>query len=176
METIYYRRVDTKIGRLLIASTRHGLCGIALPGEPEENFIDGLKKACGECSLWDEDGMGEKSSINSKAREELLLYFESKLKRFTVPLDMKGTDFQKKVWKELVNIPYGKTASYGGIAKAIGKPLASRAVGGANHKNPIPIVVPCHRVIGGDGSMVGYGGGLELKKMLLDLESGILNC
>lgn len=172
METIYYRRVDTKIGRLMIASTQDGLCSIALPGETEGNFIDRLKKTCGECSLWDEDRMGEKSSINSKARAELLLYFERKLKQFTVPLDMKGTDFQKKVWQELVRIPYGKTASYGSIAKAVGKPLASRAVGGANNKNPIPIVVPCHRVIGGDGSMVGYGGGLELKKMLLDMESG----
>lgn len=173
MKIIYYRRVDTKIGRLMIASTMDGLCGIALPGETERNFIGGLKKTFGECSLWDEDRMGEKSSINAKAREELLMYFERKLKRFTVPLDMEGTDFQKKVWKELVRIPYGKTASYGDIAKAVGKPMASRAVGGANHKNPVPIVVPCHRVIGSDGSMVGYGGGLELKKMLLDLESGI---
>ncbi|AYO31647.1 MAG: methylated-DNA-[protein]-cysteine S-methyltransferase [Thermoanaerobacteraceae bacterium] len=171
METIYYRRIDTKIGRLMIASTRKGLCCVGLPGELEERFIEGLKKTYGKCDLWDEDGKGEKSSINDKALEELLLYFDGKLKQFTVPLDMRGTDFQKKVWQQLLKIPYGKTASYGDIARAIGKPGASRAVGGANNKNPLPIVVPCHRVVGSDGSLVGYGGGLEIKKFLLRLES-----
>lgn len=171
METIYYRRIDTKIGRLMIASTRKGLCCVGLPRELEERFIEGLKKTYGKCDLWDEDGKGEKSSINNKALEELLLYFDGKLKQFTVPLDMRGTDFQKKVWQQLLKIPYGKTASYGDIARAIGKPGASRAVGGANNKNPLPIVVPCHRVVGSDGSLVGYGGGLEIKKFLLRLES-----
>ncbi|MDN5301488.1 MAG: methylated-DNA-[protein]-cysteine S-methyltransferase [Thermoanaerobacteraceae bacterium] len=171
METIYYRRIDTKIGRLMIASTRKGLCCVGLPAELEERFIEGLKKTYGKCDLWDEDGKGEKSSINDKALEELLLYFDGKLKQFTVPLDMRGTDFQKKVWQQLLKIPYGKTASYGDIARAIGKPGASRAVGGANNKNPLPIVVPCHRVVGSDGSLVGYGGGLEIKKFLLRLES-----
>ncbi|HHW04142.1 MAG TPA: methylated-DNA--[protein]-cysteine S-methyltransferase [Thermoanaerobacterales bacterium] len=174
METIYYRRIDTRIGRLMIASTRKGLCCVGLPGESEERFMDVLKKACGNCDLWDEDARGEKSPINNKAREELLLYFDGKLKQFTVPLDLRGTDFQKKVWLQLLKIPYGKTASYGDIARAIGKPRASRAVGGANNKNPVPIVVPCHRVVGSDGSLVGYGGGLVLKKFLLGLEGARL--
>lgn len=171
MKAIYYRRIDTKIGRLLLASGEKGLCRIALPGEEEKRFLDDLKKFYGNCLLWDEDAEGEKSPINRKAQKELLLYLDGKLKQFSIPLDMRGTDFQKKVWCELLKIPYGKVATYGDIARAVGKPGASRAVGGASHKNPIPIVVPCHRVVGANGSLVGYGGGLELKKKLLDLES-----
>jgi O-6-methylguanine DNA methyltransferase len=173
MGTIFYRRIDTKIGRLMIASTETGLCCIALPGEPEDKFIDRLKKIYREFELCDEDAEGEKSPINRKTKKELLLYLDGKLKQFTVPLDMRGTEFQKKVWQQLLKIPYGKTASYGDIARAVGSHGASRAVGGASHKNPIPIVVPCHRVVGASGSLVGYGGGIELKKKLLELESAL---
>ena len=92
------------------------------------------------------------------------------LKEFDVPLDMQGTDFQKLVWKQLTAIPYGETWSYGEMAAAIGKPTASRAVGHANGRNPVSIIVPCHRVIGSSGRLVGYGGGLDRKRALLALE------
>lgn len=171
MEIIYFRRMDTNIGRLIIASTKKGLCYLALPGNTEGEFIKYLRKTFGECNFWDEDDKGRMNLINEKAKQELKLYFDGKLKQFSVPLDMKGTVFQKRVWEELQKIPYGKTVCYGDIAKAIGKPRACRAVGGANHKNPIPIIVPCHRVVGSDGSLVGYGGGLKLKRFLLEMES-----
>ena len=97
-------------------------------------------------------------------------YFNGKRKCFNLPLTMNGTDFQMKVWKALKKIPYGKTASYGEISAMIGNPKAYRAVGMANNRNPIAIIVPCHRIIGHNGSLTGYGGGIELKQLLLELE------
>lgn len=98
-------------------------------------------------------------------------YFDGDVKTFDIPLKLQGTPFQLKTWAALQTIPYGKTCSYGEIAKQIGNPKASRAVGMANHNNPVSIVVPCHRVIGANGSLVGYGGGLPIKKQLLELEN-----
>jgi len=98
-------------------------------------------------------------------------YFNGDLTCFDLLLAPMGTPFQKAVWAALLEIPYGKTASYGDIAKAIGNPRACRAVGGANGKNPIPLIIPCHRIIGADGNLVGYGSGLPIKKKLLALES-----
>src|ERR1019366_8236286 len=100
-------------------------------------------------------------------------YFAGQLRRFDLPLDPLGTDFQMRVWRELERIPYGETRSYLQMATAIGSPRAVRAVGEANGANPIPIVVPCHRVIGAGGRLVGYGGGLPLKKRLLQLEGAV---
>lgn len=97
-------------------------------------------------------------------------YFAGELKEFSLPLAPEGTDFMKQVWTALCEIPYGKTATYGEIAEKIGKPKAARAVGLANNRNPIPIIIPCHRVIGANGSLTGYAGGLDMKKRLLDLE------
>jgi len=108
--------------------------------------------------------------IASEAARQLRAYFAGQLRRFDLPLDMQGTDFQLRVWRELERIPYGETRSYRQIADAIGASRAVRAVGAANGANPIPIVVPCHRVIGASGKLVGYGGGLPLKKRLLELE------
>ncbi len=102
-----------------------------------------------------------------KAIEELNKYFEGKLRRFTVKLDFEGTAFQKSVWNALLEIPYGETISYGEMAHMIGNPKAQRAVGMANNRNPIAIIAPCHRVIGADGSLTGYGGGLPIKEWLL---------
>lgn len=102
--------------------------------------------------------------------EQLRAYFAGHLREFQVPLDMLGTDFQKRVWRQLETIPYGETRSYTQIAKSIGAAQAVRAVGAANGANPVPIIVPCHRVIGASGKLVGYGGGLPLKKRLLELE------
>ncbi len=100
-------------------------------------------------------------------------YFAGKRKQFELMLAPQGTDFQKKVWSALCDVPFGKTASYGHIAAAIGNPNASRAVGLANGQNPIAIVIPCHRIIGKSGRLTGYGGGLDRKQTLLDLESGV---
>ena len=102
---------------------------------------------------------------------QLQAYFKGELKSFDVPLEIAGTEFQKRVWSALRTIPYGQTRSYSQIAAQISAPQAVRAVGAANGRNPIPIIVPCHRVIGASGSLVGFGGGLEWKRLLLDLEA-----
>jgi methylated-DNA-[protein]-cysteine S-methyltransferase len=106
------------------------------------------------------------------AIEQLGEYFAGERRDFDLELDPHGTDFERAVWAQLLEIPYGETASYGAVARAIGRPDRARAVGAANGRNPLPIVIPCHRVIGADGSLVGYGGGLDLKRRLLELESG----
>lgn len=108
-----------------------------------------------------------------KAYEQILEYLEGKRKEFKLPLLIKGTTFQEKVWNALLEIPYGETKTYGEIAKKIGNENAARAVGGANHNNPIMIVVPCHRVIGSNKKLVGYAGGLDIKETLLKLEKVI---
>lgn len=105
-----------------------------------------------------------------EAVRQLESYFSGELKEFTLPLEPSGTVFMKQVWSALCEIPFGKTATYGEIAERIGRPKAARAVGLANNRNPIPIFIPCHRVIGADGSLTGYRGGLEMKKKLLELE------
>ena len=108
------------------------------------------------------------------ARAQLDEYFAGARTEFRVPLELSGNDFERRVWRELLEIPYGETASYGEIARRIGTPHAARAVGLANGRNPVALIVPCHRVIGADGSLTGYGGGLERKRLLLDLEAGRL--
>jgi methylated-DNA-[protein]-cysteine S-methyltransferase len=107
-------------------------------------------------------------------RRQLEEYFAGERTAFDVELDMSGPDFERLVWRALLDIPYGETSSYGELARHIGHPDAARAVGVANARNPIAVIVPCHRVIGADGSLTGYGGGLERKRLLLDLESGVL--
>lgn len=110
--------------------------------------------------------------IIANARRQLDAYFAGKLKAFDLPLAPHGTEFQRRVWDALLKIPYGVTRSYGQQATAIGSPKAMRAVGLANGRNPIAIIIPCHRVIGSNGSLTGYGGGMERKRLLLDLEQG----
>lgn len=112
-----------------------------------------------------------KNAVMIRLIDELDRYFAGNLTTFTVPLDpASGTPFQREVWKALTEIPYGKTSSYSGVARAVGRPKASRAVGSANGRNDIPILIPCHRVIRADGTLGGYGSGLKIKKALLDLE------
>lgn len=110
------------------------------------------------------------TEILEEAEKQILEYFKGKRKEFRLPLKLKGTDFQKRVWKALEEIPYGETRSYEEIAEAVHSPKAFRAVGNANNKNPISIILPCHRVIGKGGKLVGYGGGLDKKEFLLELE------
>ncbi len=117
-----------------------------------------------------EDIMQKDTPLLKETEEQLLEYLEGKRKVFQVPLNPKGTKFMKEVWTALQEIPYGETKTYGQIAQRIGKPKAARAVGMANHRNPIPIIIPCHRVIGSNGKLVGYALGMEKKEFLLTLE------
>ena len=116
------------------------------------------------------DTIEKETSFLIKCRNELAEYFNKERKEFTIPIKLKGTDFQKKVWNSLLKIPFGETRSYKDIAIDIGNSKASRAVGMANNRNPLPIIVPCHRVIGSNKKLVGYGGGLDKKIFLLELE------
>jgi methylated-DNA-[protein]-cysteine S-methyltransferase len=143
--------------------------------------VDGLKLrlVASNLGLWavqfEPFGRAERERNDShellrEAANQLQAYFAGTLRQFDIPLDMLGTDFQKRVWRQLEEIPYGETRSYAQIAAAVGRPKAVRAVGAANGSNPVAIVVPCHRVIGANGKLTGYGGGLPLKKRLLELE------
>ena len=135
-----------------------------------------LKIGCTDAAIvsvekTEQQGAGEPCALSDLAARQLEEYFKGQRKHFELPLEMRGTAFQKKVWQALTEIPYGETRSYKALAEAIGSPKAVRAVGGANHRNPLMIIVPCHRVIGANGALVGYGGGLALKSALLELES-----
>lgn len=147
--------VGTPIGPLFFALDDQGALVSLEFGEP--------RLARGDEIEWDDEHC-------ASVREQLIEYFEGRRTRFDIRLNMRGTDFQKRVWGELLTIPYGETRTYGDIARRIGNAKAVRAVGLANGSNPIAIVVPCHRVIGSNGSLTGYGGGLPLKEKLLALE------
>jgi methylated-DNA-[protein]-cysteine S-methyltransferase len=151
-----YRWVESPLGRLLIAGDGEGLRSIAFDREG---------RRCTPESDWIRD-----DGLLVDPASQLEAYFAGRLVRFDLDLAPTGTEFQLAVWKALEAIPYGETVSYGEIATRIGKPTAVRAVGTANGANPLPIVIPCHRVIGKDGSLTGYGGGLDLKASLLELE------
>jgi epoxyqueuosine reductase len=168
-ETIYYDEVLTPIGTLTVCMSEKGLCLIefgafavkeAVIQQWSRTWADGIPFVHNE----------EKLAL---AKEQLKQYFAGERKTFTLPLDMRGTSFQLQVWGSLADIPYGETLSYEQLAILIERPKAIRAVGGANNKNPVPIVVPCHRVNGDNGSLVGYGGGLEIKRQLLSLEGSL---
>jgi methylated-DNA-[protein]-cysteine S-methyltransferase len=148
-----YAMMNTPIGPITLLSSERGLTGIHFGSRiPADGVLD-------------ENGHG-------KAMTQLGEYFDGKRIRFDIPLDIAGTPFQLSVWRALCDIPYGQTRSYGEIASAIGKPGAARAVGMANHENPIAVVIPCHRVVGHDGSLTGYAGGLDRKRQLLSIEQG----
>ena len=160
---------DYPIGRICISSDEDKISGLYLPGDniPEEFAEKRSKKSADSGTLTSEEIV---STVILEADSQLTEYFEGTRKEFNLPLKMTGTDFQKSVWEALLTIPYGETRSYKEIAVQIGNEKACRAVGMANNRNPIAIIVPCHRVIGHNGTLVGYGGGLELKQRLLDLE------
>lgn len=122
-------------------------------------------------TLPDRYGRGEETPLLSEARRQLLAYLAGDLRAFDLPLAPAGTDFQREVWRALEAVPYGRTRTYGEIAAAVGRPKAVRAVGQANHVNPLPIFIPCHRVVGKGGALTGYAGGLALKGALLALEA-----
>ncbi|MGO0059351.1 methylated-DNA--[protein]-cysteine S-methyltransferase [Brevibacillus fluminis] len=166
--TVGYTAMETPIGSLLVASTEKGLCYIHFSAD--EDAVRSLAVWCQKHGLQLPVPDDER---NGQAVAELEQYFAGIRRDFTVALDLYGTPFQQTVWTALTHIPYGETRSYKDIAEFIGSSKAVRAVGGANNKNPIPLIIPCHRVIGAGGSMVGYGGGLSIKEHLLRLE-GVL--
>jgi methylated-DNA-[protein]-cysteine S-methyltransferase len=154
---MYYCFLDTPIGELLLAGRNEALCLIGFPEGPMRRAPE-ADWTCNEKPF-------------QAAREQLREYFAGTRKEFDLPMRLNGTEFQLRVLEELQKIPYGETTSYADIAERIGKPTAVRAVGAANRRNPIPIVVPCHRVIGSNGALTGFGGGLATKKALLKLEA-----
>jgi methylated-DNA-[protein]-cysteine S-methyltransferase len=152
--TLQYEDVDSPVGRLRLIASGQSLIGIW--------FSQGRDAARGA------SGMVNKSSpVLERAHAQLGEYFAGQRREFDLPLDPRGTEFQRRVWQRLLHIAYGDTTTYGALARELGDPGASRAVGLANGSNPIPIVIPCHRVIGADGSLTGFGGGLAIKSALL---------
>jgi methylated-DNA-[protein]-cysteine S-methyltransferase len=166
MPTFTVSAIDSPLGTLCAVLDEAGrLVRLELPnGEPPEGVRRQLE-AAGHRVVEGEAAVAE-------LRRQLTEYFAGERRQFDLELAPAGTEFQQRVWAELQRIPYGETVSYGDIARRLGRPGASRAVGLANGSNPLPIVVPCHRVIGADGSLTGYGGGLEAKARLLELERG----
>ncbi|QDW67355.1 methylated-DNA--[protein]-cysteine S-methyltransferase [Luteimonas granuli] len=157
--TIPFLRMDTPIGTLTLAADDHGLLRIDFPPPCQAHVGDD----------WQEGG----NAVLAEAQRQLQEYFAGKRQRFDLPLSPRGTEFQRTVWTTLAAIPYGDTWSYRDLARQIGRPTATRAVGAANGRNPLPIVLPCHRVIGADGSLTGFGGGLPTKRFLLELEGAL---
>ena len=161
MEMLYYSRMQSPVGPLLIGVSEEALVAL--------EFDRGLPQKIGGRQIrWEE------SEARTRAvKQQLQEYFAGKRKKFAFPLDLRGTEFQMACWRALLDIPYGETRTYADIARAVDKPQGFRAVGMANNRNPIAIVVPCHRVIASDGTLCGYGGGLEIKRKLLELEGAL---
>jgi len=155
----FYKTMTSPVGTLTLVASDKGLAAILWPlDDPKRLKLPVLTR-------------GNDHPVLLQAVKELGEYFVGKRTHFTVELDFAGTDFQKRVWKALLEIPFGQTRSYGDIARKLGKPSAMRAVGAANGRNPISIIAPCHRVIGANGALTGFVGGLEAKKKLLALEA-----
>ncbi len=165
---VYCTSFDSRIGRIYVASTEKGVCKISLPNENRKDFFDWLKKH------FDIEMVIDNRSKNRDVIDQLSRYFSGRLVKFTCPIDLLGTPFQIRVWKELTRIPYGTTITYKHLAKRVHAPKAFQAVGRANGVNPLPIIIPCHRVIGSDGSLVGYAYGIKTKEFFLRLEGAIM--
>jgi len=150
--SVYYKTCESPVGKLVLIASDNGL--------KEVHFAKDYKKVSSD----------DQHPLLNKTERQLMEYFAGKRKRFDIPIDFSGTPFQIKTWNALLTIPYGKTVSYSEQAKLVGSVKKTRAVASANGKNPIPIIVPCHRVIGKDGSLTGYAGGLRIKEFLLRLE------
>jgi methylated-DNA-[protein]-cysteine S-methyltransferase len=157
-EQLSYTTVASPIGELLLVGDERALRGLYMQQGRRPARVD---------RRWRPD-----ESPFSETVGELREYFDGRRRQFETPLAMHGSEFERRVWEALREIPYGETVSYGELARSLGQPSAARAVGLANGRNPIAVIVPCHRVIGADGSLTGYGGGLERKRALLELEAG----
>lgn len=156
----YQYTIDSPIGPLTLVETDNFISAIYIQNKEKQKKRELNPELCPV----------KKTPLLCQASQELSEYFQGRRKNFSLPLNPFGTPFQKRCWEALLSIPYGKTCTYKDIAIAIGNEKACRAVGMANHRNPISIVIPCHRVIGSDGSLTGYGGGLPIKEYLLKLE------
>ncbi|MCZ8523865.1 MULTISPECIES: methylated-DNA--[protein]-cysteine S-methyltransferase [Paenibacillus] len=166
MTVIRYHEMESPIGILTLGCSEKGLCQIEFGayGDQEHRLLGWSRRYFGTEAWRREPG------ALAAVEDQLQRYFAGELRTFDLELDLRGTPFQLQVWQALTGIPYGAAHSYKRVAEAIGSPKAVRAVGGANNRNPVPVVVPCHRVIGAAGAMVGYGGGLDIKTFLLGLE------
>ena len=157
METLFYLRTSSPVGPLFLAASTKGLVRLEFEARMQKLNPDASE-------------LQPSKPVLAPYLRELKEYFAGERREFSIPLDLRGTEFQLACWNALLEIPYGETRSYRDIAQAIGHPHAYRAVGMSNNRNPVAIVVPCHRVIASSGSLCGYGGGLEIKRKLLDLE------
>jgi methylated-DNA-[protein]-cysteine S-methyltransferase len=155
---LFFKYVDSPVGKLKVIASEQGL--VAILWENDNPLRVRLERATEDAD----------QPILRQTEQQLEEYFSGSRKSFSIPLDIRGTSFQKDVWQQLLAIPFGQTRSYGELAKQLGRPLASRAVGAANGRNPLSIVVPCHRVIGSSGKLTGFAGGLDTKARLLELE------
>ena len=156
--------IDSAVGPLTVVAEDGAIAGL---------YMDLQRHRPDEDKLGEPDPRGRQSEPFKAAADQLDAYFAGELTTFDLPLAPRGSGFQQRVWAALQQIPYGQTASYGELAERIGSPGAARAVGLANGKNPIGILIPCHRVVGSNGSLTGYGGGLDRKRQLLDLERAV---
>ncbi len=156
--SVEFTYMTSPVGQIRVAQSADGLVEIALGDDLARRKLNAAWRYV--------------ENLECEATEQLRDYFNHELKEFDVKLVIEGTDFQRAVWLSLADISYGETMSYGELARKIGRPKAVRAVGAANGRNPIPIILPCHRVIGSDGSLTGYGGGLAVKAELLNMERG----
>ena len=163
LRDVSYDIADTPVGPLLVAVTGEGLCRISFDPEPEREAEE-LARSFGTRVL-------RAARPIDPVKRELDEYFEGRRREFDLPVDLRGrSEFSRVVLEQLARVPYGEVTTYGSLATRTGRPRAARAVGTIMNRNPIPIVLPCHRVVGSTGSLVGYGGGLERKRLLLDLE------
>ena len=165
-EELAWAAIKSRVGTIRVAATLRGVCKITLGRETAEDFFGWLEHHIGRAPR-----RPGQSGIVALALDQIAEYLADQRREFDLPLDLRGTGFQHRVWAAVAAIPYGETRTYADIARAIGQPKAVRAVGAANGANPLPLVVPCHRVVGSDGSLTGYGGGLDVKRRLLAMES-----
>jgi methylated-DNA-[protein]-cysteine S-methyltransferase len=165
---IVFSRFASPVGELLLTASDAALTGVYFStsrrGPPPAHHADWIEA----------DGQGPASALLARARQQLTEYFDGTRTSFDLPLEALGSAFEHRVWNALRTIPYGTTTSYGDLARRLGDPKGSRAIGAANGKNPIPIIVPCHRVVGANGDLTGFGGGLERKRWLLEHEGALL--
>jgi len=163
-----FRRLATPVGELLLTASDAALTGVYFPtsrrGPPPTHRADWIEHT----------GQGPASDLLALAAQQLTEYFDGTRTTFDLPLEALGSQFEHRVWNALRTIPYGTTTSYGELARRLGDVSATRAVGAANGKNPIPIIVPCHRVVGANGDLTGFGGGLDRKRWLLEHEGALL--
>jgi O-6-methylguanine DNA methyltransferase len=168
MSKVTWTSFDSKIGTIYVASTSKGVCKITIPGNTKRDFMQWLNRTLPN------DDLVESLSRNRQMISEINRYLDQKLVKFHSRLDLIGSDFEKRIWKELMKVRYGQTVTYRDLAKKVNQPKAYQAVGRANGANPLPIVIPCHRVIGSDRGLRGYAAGVKTKEFLLRLEGALL--